>query len=346
MVGKIIVYNPDGLLSEKGYRFHGYITEYIKKYADYLFVPNPIKAYKISQVLKKMDCSKKIRVVCSLVGINKPENIIIGFGAARTKTYGMERFKGNIIFHLMDYYIDIPLVKDYLKKIGASHVIGHCQLDVECEMFKYKYPEYIGKVINLPFGYENRFRSTVSFDSRKKIAVGLGSINLMADKKLISESTEEMRVFFAGRKYQHEVRAYIRDNADAFKDVIDARFPSDEQQKDYSYDAVEMLNSYQMFINDEGFSNFPPARTYEGIACGCVMVAPISSIYSAIGFKAGINYIGYKKDDYNDLRDKISYFIKHQDELANMQKKSLELAKNFTHSKVADLLEEKIEKLF
>lgn len=345
MSRKIIVYNPEGLLNDGGYRFHGYITEYVKKYADYVFVPNPIKACKIAKILKSYECAKKIKVVCTLARINKSENIIVGFGADRNRTYGMEKFQGKIVFHLMDYYIDAPNVKSYLRALQVDYVIGHCQMDKACEFFDEYYPEYIGKVIDLPFGYEKRFKSKKNFSERKKKAIGLGSINLMSDQRLSEEATHEMKVFFGNRKYQHEVRAYLRDHEDEFSDVIDAKFPSDKQQKDFSYDAVEMLNDYQMFINDEGFSNFPPARTYEGIACGCVMVAPVSPIYSNIGFDAGINYIGYEKNNYQDLHDKILYYIEHQEELIELQKNSIVLAKEFSHEQIADRLQKSIQRI-
>lgn len=61
--------------------------------------------------------------------------------------------------------------------------------------------------------------------------------------------------------------------------------------RDNSYDAVERMNEYKMFINDEGENNFPQARTYEGIACGCVMVAADSPIYYDWGFVPEVNYI-------------------------------------------------------
>lgn len=335
---KIIVYNPDGIIRSDGYRFHGYITEFVKRYANYIFVPNPLKAIKMFKAIKCLKCGRKIKIVSSLIGLRDKNNILVGFGADRKYTYGMENFKGKKIFHLMDYYINVQNVKTFLKKIDADYVIGHCQMDKECEFFKKYYSEYIGKVINLPFGYEDRFKCLRDFDKREKIAVGLGSINLIADKRLSEEATKEMREFFKGRKYQHLVRAYIRDHADEFLDVIDAKFPSDKQQKDYSYDAVEMLNNYQMFVNDEGFSNFPPARTYEGIACGCVMVAPISTIYESIGFIPDYNYIGYVKGDYQDLHDKIASYINNQEKLRWIQRNSLKLARKFNHEKIADLL--------
>lgn len=338
---KIIAYNPISLLMDP-VNWHGYALEFIIKYADYIYVHNPLRAHTIRKRLKELKPAGKARVICSLVTVNRKNNIIVGFGVGGRPPVGLKLFRGIKIFHLTDYYIDVPEKHNFLKVAKVDYVIGHCQMDLESVFFKEYYPEYIGKVINLPFGYADRFKNIVPFEDRIKKAVGLGSINRMRDALLTKEQTKEMVSFFPNREFQHEVRKFLQDHQKEFEDCVDAIFPSPEKQKDFSYDAVEMLNRYQMFVNDAGFSNFPPARTYEGIACGCVMVAPISSIYSTLGFRNNINYIGYKENNYTDMIEKIRYYIIHQDELLKIQAKSLVLAEKFTHKNVAEMLYQSI----
>lgn len=339
---KIVVFNPNIILGDTEKNFHGYAEAFILKYADYIYAPNPQKRKKIKEKLKEDNCQRKIQFIRTPFGFVGKELIFVGFGTNYNSPQGIQFSKGKKFFHLLDYYIDIKKNKTFLKRIKCDAVIEHGQVDKYSDFYKKYYSEYIGKTISLPFGYGKRFKLTKSFKERQKKAIGLGSINKIADQKLKRDQIKELIDFYEGREYQHEVRKYLRDNADAFKDCIDCRFPTDKDQKGRDYDAVEALNSYQMFINDEGFSGFLPARTYEGIACGTVMVAPISDLYKEMGFIPDVNYIAYKEGDYADLKAKIWHYIMHQDELIEIQKKSVELSEEYTHEKIADMLYEKI----
>lgn len=340
----IIIYNPTDLFINP-VSWHGYAVDFALKYADYVFVRNPFKKLLIKNTVKGLCPSRKIKVKSSLFFLNKNKYVIVGFGAVRNPTFSLKMYSGIKIFHLLDYYLDVPKIQKFLRKSKIDYVIGHCQMDEECTFFRKYYKEYIGKVIDLPFGYAERFKYIRPFKDRINKAVGLGSINKMKDALLSESQTKEMVEFFPLREYQHEVRKYLQDNQQIVKDCIDALFPSPDKQKDFSYDAVEMLNKYQMFVNDAGFSNFPPARTYEGIACGCVMVAPNNNIYSKLGFINDYNYIGYQEGNYSDMIKKIRYYIVHQAELEKLQINSLKLAEKYSHEKVADRLYQSIQKI-
>lgn len=343
---KIILFNPtflDG--ARKNLRVHSYIIEYIKQSVDVIYSPNFFKIKFYKQKLKELGIHKNIRFVSFLIGLNSQDYAMVGFSFGSFRLFGINNFKGKKFFHLMDYYIDIARIHRFLTEGKVDYVICHGQLDKNSDFFNFCYPEYNGKVVSLPFGYAERFCYQKPFAERQKLAVGLGCINLMRDQKLSDEQTREMRSFFPDRIYQHEVRAFLRDNEKDFEECIKCYFPSDEQQKDFSYDAVERMNDYQMFINDAGFSGFPPGRTYEGIASGCVMVAAESEIYSDLGFINGINYIGYPEGNYDEMRRRINYYIQHQDELYMIQQESMKLAKKFDYCHIIAEFSKKIDNL-
>lgn len=341
---KIIIYDPEVIFWGVAAGFHGYAIAFIKEYADYIYINKRLRTQlKYRQQLWKLGVRRNIPFIHSLKNTDAADKLI-GFVIPGEDDENINDFKGEKIFHLMDYYLFVARNKEFLEKYGVDRVIGHTQMDVNCEFFKKYYPQYVGKVISLPFGYQCRFKCNRSFDDRKNIAVGLGSINPTDDPLLDKEAKKELVEFYSDKQFMHPLRRYIQTHDKEFCDVIETKFPTPDKQKDFSYDAVEMLNRYKMFLNDAGLSNFPPARTYEGIACGCVMVAEQNSIYDQIGFIPDVNYIAYEKDNYEHLKEKIKYYQMHSEELRRIHLRSMELSKNYTHDKIADNLYQMIEK--
>lgn len=344
-----IAINYPAFLLGKGdpvFSFHGYNRAFVKKYADAIYVQNYEKAMQFRNVVKEPGFRKEIEIIRSVEHLNEGYDVLIGFHVGLSGTADLEFFKGLKIFHTLDYYLDTTKQCESLKNIKADYVIGHSQLDEYSDFFQKYYDDYVGRVISLPFGYGDRFINEITFLKRKNKAVGLGSINMVKDAMCTEEQTKECVDFFKGRVYTHETRKYIQDNADALTDCIDALFPSPDKQKDFSYDAVKMLNSYRMFVNDAGMSNFPPARTYEGIACGCVMVAEKNPIYDELGFIPDVNYVSFEKGNYQEMVDKIRYYMIHEEQLIDIQEKSLILSKKYSHEKVADILYKKVEQIY
>lgn len=345
---RIVVNYPAFLLRDNNpiINFHGYNAAFVLKYADAIYVQNDDKAELFRQKIEKLELDRKVQIIQNVELLDPNSDVVVGFKIGSSGTADLENFNGLKIFHTLDYYLDTTKQNECLLQMKADYCIGHSQLDKVSPFFAKYYPEYVGKVISLPFGYSTRFVNYNSFCDRKKKAVGLGSINLVKDAMCTDEQTKECVEFFAGRTYTHETRKHIQDYAEDYADCIDALFPTPKMQKDFSYDAVEMLNGYKMFVNDAGMSHFPPARTYEGIACGCVMVAEKDDIYHELGFIPDVNYISFEKNNYKQMIEKIRYYIQHEEQLEEMQRKSLMLAKNYSHEKVADMLYKKIKKIY
>ncbi len=345
---KVVVYKPDFLIWESlspTHRFHGYMSAFVELYADYIFAPGIRQAYRYQKALAKLGIRKKLKYIYRMEALNARTDVLVGFSIPYQEGEFLKAYRGLKVFHTTDYYMHPRETQAYLSSVDADAVIGHCQLDAHCAFFRQMYPEFIGKTISLPFGYAERFAVTKDFDDRINKAVGLGSINPVRDPMVSDSDTKDFVAYFKGEAYQHPLRYYLRENRECYTDCIDALFPGGTQQKDFSYDAVQMLNSYRMFINDEGLSNFPPARTFEGIACGCVMVASDNPIYTDLGFIPGVNYIAFSKGDYEDLGRKLRYYIAHPEELRAIQEASVKLAEHFTHQEVARMLYQKLESL-
>lgn len=271
---RIAVNNPSVLLQEDPTRlFHGYSIPFLLRYADYIYVHTRERGELFARRLKAFGIERKIGIINSIEELSNCADVLVSFGCSKSGTFQLELFPGLKFCHVTDYYMWTEKKYKFLLDIKADYIISHNQCDIRSEFFKQYYPNYIGKVINLPFGYAPRYKNIVPFNGRINKAVGLGAINMVKDAMASEDDTKEAVEFFKGWEYTHLTRKYIQDHQVELMDCIDAMFPTPEQQKDFSYDAVERLNSYRMFINDAGMSNFPPARTFEGIACGCVMVA-------------------------------------------------------------------------
>lgn len=343
---KIIIYEPEVLFWGVAAGFHGYSITFINQYADCIYLKKGIKhALRYRRQLWKMGIRRYIPFIHHLDKSNKRESVLVGFTIPAEDDDELLKFRGIKYFHLMDYYLFITRNLEFLKKYSVDYVIGHTQMEKNCKLFREYYSEYHDRTISLPFGYQKRFVCSTAFEDRKNIAIGLGSINPVDDPKLSYDVKKEFIDYFSNEEFMHPLRRYIQTHEEELVNEIESRFPSPKKQKDFSYDAVEVLNSYTMFINDAGLSNFPPARTYEGIACGCVMVAENNSIYNDLGFIPNVNYIAFEQGNYDDMKNKIDYYISHPNQLAEMQKKSIELSRRYSHFEVAkDLYSQIIKK--
>lgn len=340
---KIATYDPNVLLWGKAANFHGYSLEFIKNYVSYIYVDwfsiQGLKRYLAYRNILKQHHIKGIKFTRNINKINKSCSFMVGF--FEPTEFGpcqFGAFKGLKILHLMDYYLNSENLNKFLLNNHVDYVMGHNLMDVYSPLFRFYFKNYIGKVISVPFGYEPRFKCYKNFRERINKAVGLGSINPIDDPLLPKFKKCSILKFFGKEGYMHPLRKFIQDNSNLLFNEIDSFFPNPKLQKDFSYDAVEKLNSYTMFVNDCGISNFPPARTFEGIACGCVMVAENNKIYEDLGFIPDFNYIAFPPKDYQEMINKISFYQNNPEKLLYIQKNSIELSKEFSHKKISEKL--------
>jgi hypothetical protein len=334
----VVIYDPEVLLWGVATGFHGYAVAFINNYATCIYAKGLKRRLKYRKSLWQLGVKRYIPFVNSLEKANKTCSSLVGFVVPAKEDHELQSFHGTTFFHLMDYYLFVTRNMNFLKKYKIDYVIGHTQMDKNCAFFNEFYPSYQGKVVSLPFGYAKRFCCTKAFEERKNIAIGLGSINPVDDPQLAQEAKEQFVKYFSNQDFMHPLRRYLQMHEKEYADVVEARFPDAKKQKDFSYDAVQVLNDYRMFINDAGLSHFPPARTFEGIACGCVMIAEDDVIYKELGFEPDVNYIAFEKGNYQQMHDKIKYYIENEKKLKKIQEKSVELAKKYAHEGVSKML--------
>lgn len=346
---KIAIQNPDLLFREQSKNFNGFDFAFLINHTDIIYVTSWKRfLYYVYKLMKNKINPLKFKFIFNIIKLNERADILISFNEPLylDKYQPPKDFSGLKIWHTMDYVYKASESAKILKNANVDYLIGYTRQDIYGNFYKYYFRNFIGKTIPLPFGYGNRFICKNSFKNRINKVIALGSVNPVNDPLVKNGDLDEYITFHDGIIWTHTFRQIIRENIDSFRDIVDSKLPIPPSTKNPFYDPVEELNKYTMFINDEGIMNFPPARTYEGIACGCVMVASKNPIYEDLGFIDGVNYIGFEKNSLEDFRKKVEYYIVHPDKLQVIQKNSLELAKNYTHEKVAAKLYEDIEKLY
>lgn len=346
---RIAIQNPDLLFRNQFRNFNGFDFTFLLNHVSIIYVTSWKRfLYYVYKLIKNKINPLRYQYIFNAYKLNQNADILISFNEPfYFKNYQPPKeFNGLKIWHVMDYVYRASESVGILKKTNVDYLIGYTKQDVYGDFYKYYFVDYIGKTIPLPFGYGKRFICKNSFEKRANKVIALGSVNPVNDPLVKSGDLDEYVNFHQDIFWTHTFRQIIRENIDKLQDIVDSKLPILPSTKNPSYDPVEELNKYTMFINDEGIMNFPPARTYEGIACGCVMVASKNPIYEDLGFIDGVNYIGFEKNSLEDFRKKVEYYIAHPDKLQVIQKNSLELAKNYTHEKVAAKLYEDIEKLY
>lgn len=344
---KIVIQNPDFIFRDQNKNFNGFDFAFFKNHTDIIYITKPIKIIKyiIRMIQLKINIFK-YKYIFNEKDLNNKADVVISFNEPAYLNKPAHNFHGLKIWHTMDYNIYVAEANKVFEESNIDYLMGYNKHDKYCMYYAKYYPKFIGKVIPLPFGYGNRFNNKISFENRINKVIALGSVNPVNDPLSKSDSLKEFVEFYGSYIWTHTFRQIIRENIDKLQDIVDSKLPIPPSTKNPSYDPVEELNNYTMFVNDEGITNFPPARTYEGIACGCVMVASKNPIYEDLGFIDGVNYIGFEKNSLEDFRKKVEYYIANPNKLKEIQKNSLELAKKYTHEKVAAKLYEDIKKIY
>lgn len=338
----IAIENPRYLIEDRTLNksLYGYKFYFVKKYAKYVFVQNKQKAKELQDIITQE--SWDMKVITDVIELNSCADVFLVSNPRREELFGVDSFTGIKIADINDHHMKVRQAKLFLDRAGVDYLIAGGRLDQRSDFFKKEYADYIGKVIHIPYGYADRFKNIKPFSERINKAVSLGSMNMVCDHMQTTEDMQPVVDFFRGRVWTHEIRRYVYEHSNELVKYIDSFHPSEKQQKDFSYDAVERLNEYKMFINDAGNFNWPPLRTYEGTACGCVMVAADNIIYEDIGFRRDFNYIAFKEGDYEDMIEKISFYQNSPDLLDKVQRESLKLMSQYTQERAADLLYETI----
>lgn len=341
---KIAVQNPLFLFGDQARNFNGYNFAFFKKYVSSIYITKPWHVFRYQKRMKELGLeSEKYEFIYRIKTLNSKIDVLLGFdGEPYHKTrMPPKAFNGRKIWHLMDYVFKAGESARILSDSGVDLAMGYARHDLHCDFFKTHFPSLLGKVISVPFGYGNRFQNSVPFDNRKNVCVAMGAVNPVNDPLCPPGTIDDYIGFYNHKEWTHEFRRTLVANL-PYLQHVESFLPLFPETKNAAVDPVEQLNRYKFYVNDEGLLNFPPARTYEGIATGCIMIASRNPIYEELGFIEGENYIAFEKNDLSDFQKQLNTYLQKPEKLLKMHQASLLLAKKFTHEKIADTLYQQI----
>jgi len=348
---KIAIHNPQFIFQDQTKNFNGYNFEFLKNHTDIIYLSKPWHVFRYKKRLKELEVdASKFDFVFSIDTLNKKADVLLSFnGVPYVKHFTPpKKFKGLKIWHTMDYVFKASESNRILVENGVDYVMGYTRHDLYCPFFQKYYAEFKDKVIPVPFGYGERFDSNKVIDERIKKILGIGSINPIIDP-LVKESILKEYIDFFKMEWGHPIRAIFRKNERELSDIFDSFFPSFDKTKNPNYNPVELLNKYTFFINDATVMNFPPARTYEGIACGSIMIADNHDCYKSLGFRDNYNCILFNYDDdgryIKELHNRIINLINDEKKVSVLSQNAKQLARQFSHKSVATELYIKIKDL-
>ena len=222
----------------------------------------------------------------------------------------LKNFNGIKLFHIGDYfgYHQASQIHSRLKDIGVTALFGYCMHDRYCNFFKEFYPSYIDKVWGVPFGYSDRFKKHKDFDSRKDMAISVGSLNQLSNDQFKKNMFFEAITFFKNEKWFHRFREKLFSNRNELKEFVMCGIPDPYSKNNPRLDLVQAFNEYKFFVTCESIFNFPTAKVFEGTASGSVLLASKHPVYDEFGFLNDKNCILFEHENLDDLVDKISYY--------------------------------------
>lgn len=347
---KIAIHNPFFLQYDQYKNYNGYNFEFFVKYKPIIYLSKE-KYYKsFCENIKVNRLNyQEYEIITSVKELNSKADVLICFNGRPDTEWNCppKEFKGLKIYHVMDYVFNPLESNKNLVNNGVDYVMGYNNHGDFCRFFKRYYKYYANKVISVPFGYGDRFNIDVKFTERFLKVLGIGSVNPVDDPVVTNGEIDEYKNFYSDKMWTHEWRRILVENEKNLGSVLKSYYPHYPKTKDFDYDAVNLLSNYAMFANDEGLMNFPPARTYEGVATGAVMVCTNNQIYKELGFIDGVNCIFHEKSNLHDFCDKVKYYIINSSLLQNISEEGKNLVRNnYLHEMVAEKLYKDIEKIY
>jgi glycosyltransferase involved in cell wall biosynthesis len=128
---------------------------------------------------------------------------------------------------------------------------------------------------------------------------------------------------------------------------MDSMLPEFPQIKDFKYDLPSKFNDYKMFVACESIYNFPPAKYYEGIACGSVLFCSDHECNKEIGLIDGYNCVMFRQNDFFDFQDKVKFYQTNPQKLNEISNNGLNfVSTNYSHNNVINILIDSISLMY
>ena len=346
--GPVFAVHAPRIADGSGRDIMGYAPEFAATYATYAYMPELDGHHEVRRrrgADEPVVGAHGLDVVTNPAELNRVADVLVCFeGRSYLPEMAPPReFTGLKAYHAWEFVFYAPETNRALVDGGVDVVLGYCRHDEYSPFFRAMFPSFTGRTIAVPFGFQPRFTPSIPFGERIRKVIGLGSVNPVDDPLCPPGELDAYVAFHAGERWTHRWRRALLEHADALSDVLDARFPVFPDTKDFSYDAVEVLNAYAMFANDPGLMAFPPARTYEGVACGTLLVGEDTAVHRDLGFAHGENALLHVPDDIEDFARVVREAIAEPEHLAQMAEAGQRMVhERYTHTAVARTLYEQL----
>ncbi len=346
---KLAIIDPHKLLTGfgKAWEIHKWIVHLIKESKPNFYLSNKAHLVYLPVFLKKTGLKwSDFNILYSEKSVRANSDILFyPWGYPTPKNLStiqsiLKGFNGMKVVHMQDFWFQAEDAVTFLDESGVEYLAGYSKHDEDSDFFCHYFPNYIGRVIPLPFGYSPElWHQTMDFKDRIPKIVGVGAIETkeFIDESGYGEDIKEYMEYFADDfTSMHPIRYELDNNQSEYHEIAENNFNVKGEPYTFIEDMNAYLNRYKLFINDQSLVHFPPAKTFEGCAAGAVMVAEDHRCFTDLGFRDGENCILFPKRDYKALKEKVSEFLKLSDqEQLDIQKNSLSFISGYRHDKIA-----------
>ena len=350
----IAVQSPNFLFSDPARSFTGYDFEFAKNHASVIYLPGwrwtLTRGNGYKKLLRSIGIDPDLyEFAFTIRELNRKADVLVSFNYLphAEENRPPRRFAGLKVWHTMDFVFNAPMANRALESGGVDAVMGYCHHGRHSAFFRAYYPRYVERVIPVPFGFASRFTEQVPFRRRTSKVVALGSVNPLDEKSIPPAANVNDYVrFYSQEMWTHRWRRMLVEQHAEVADLVDSHLPKWPETKNPEYDAVALLNQYALFANDEGLMAFPPARTYEGIAAGCVMVANKHQCFEEFGFQDGVNCILHHPQSISNFRERVRHYLCNPEKLEAVANAGTALVRRlYPHSVVARGLAQRLQAL-
>jgi glycosyltransferase involved in cell wall biosynthesis len=348
-------------------QFHSYVYDLlIKKRVQVLFFSDPtgfsyIQAFyryfkydNFRSKLNKIDWSS-FELVFTAKELNCKADVLLNLNLMcfdrldSEFSNSVKKFDGLKVFHIGDYfgYRPASITNKMLEGVGVNYLLGYSMHDRYCKYFSNYFPEFNNRVWTLPFGYAPRFEVNKPFNLRLNKSIAVGSVNPLRPLNDKLESFIEPANFFPDESWFHIFRRKLILNKGYLINEMDSMLPEFPQIKDFKYDLPSKFNDYKMFVACESIFNFPPAKYYEGIACGSVLFCSDHECNKEIGLIDGYNCVTFRQNDFFDFQDKVKFYQTNPEKLNEISNNGLNfISTNYSHNNVINILIDSISLMY
>jgi len=346
---KIAVQAPSFLLFDQHRNFNGYNFEFLAQHRPMIYLKRPWHYFRYRQGLINNGLNPRdYEFIFGERSLNAKADLLLCFNGT---VYIHENtpprsFRGMKIWHIMDFVYFANRQNKILEDCGVDYLLAYGNVDRHCGFFQDHYPGFVGRVIDVPFGYGARFANQTPLENRKQKCIALGAINPIEPDTPKTDRLYDWHQYYDGRSsWSHNLRRFVVEHEAELTPVLDSELPHFPKRLDLDYDAPAKMNDYVMFLNDESIVNFPPARTYEGVAAGAIMVALNHPVFRELGFVDGKNCVFLQEISVDEIVNKIQPVLGNTDLLQRLQLNGLELIAQYSHKKMARTLHRRLIEL-